>query len=163
LLNLRYECHWNKKLWVWPWWQKSIWKIFTIILNEECKNMYSAGIQTLIHTALLIAHNMNIHKYFQTMWKRKEACWYMHPWLTNGLDGYMWQTWQPMTFVLSPHIHSMKYFKHYYSFNIFLDQSLSVVLASGLGLSSSHVLDNETCTPLHTCEWHLWTSLQKRR
>jgi len=58
-----------------------------------------------------------------------------------------------MTSVLPPHIHSMKYFKHYNSFNIFQDQSLSVVLASRLGLSSSHVLDNETCTPLCTNMW----------
>jgi len=33
--------------------------------------MCSAGIQTLIHTALLIAHNMNIHKYFQTECERE--------------------------------------------------------------------------------------------
>jgi hypothetical protein len=33
--------------------------------------MYSAGIETLIHTSLLIAHNMNIHKYFQTECERE--------------------------------------------------------------------------------------------
>ena len=42
-----------------------------MILNEDCKNTCSAGIQTLIHTALLIAHNKNIHKYIQTECERE--------------------------------------------------------------------------------------------
>lgn len=40
-------------------------------LEQRCKNMCSAGIESLIHTALMIAHNMNIHKYFHTECERE--------------------------------------------------------------------------------------------
>jgi hypothetical protein len=80
---------------------------------------------------------MNIHKYFHTECEREKAC--QHP--SMGKKRHICLN---ITNIITNKLcifttDSMKYFKHFYSFNIFKDQSLSAMLAGRLGLSSTRV------------------------